>query len=314
MKSKTNLFSKIGFSLAASLTIACGAARAQMGPAETAAPGDALSTLNGEFRNIYAAAREKAIAETEPLIVCYSDHMVLIDGNYRDEASFLPAKYTQLKVVDHVPLALFVLLHEHCDKTLDENMLKQLGRIKELVIPARRSLAALELDSATLDRQYRLLDQSLLFIDRTIDTRYIRSADLLAFCRRLKPEIMENAARAVGLQIQAMDDKVSTWRKKLGDDRFKKITVVIVSGHMPRDQHSCYQYFARVFDVKEEGQKIVYSEGPAEEKAARELVGTHVLDASIGDAFFREPLRMHRDLLSDGAREYLHAHRPKAKI
>jgi hypothetical protein len=314
VKSKTKLFTLIGLSLATSLAIDTGTVRAQMGPAEPAAAGDALSTLNSEFRNIYAGAREKAIAATEPLIVCYSDHMVLIDGDYRDEISFLPAKYSQLKVVDHVPLALFVLLHEHCDKTLDESMLKQLLKIKELVIPARRSLAGLDLDSATLDRQYRLLDQSLLFIDRTIDTRYIRNNDLIAFCRKLKPEIMENAAQAVGLQIAAMDEKVSTWRKKLGDDRFKKMTVVIVSGHMPRDQHSCYQYFARVFDVKEEGQKIVYSEGAAEEKAARELVGTHVLDASIGEAFFREPLRMHRDLLSDGAREYLHTHRPKAKI
>jgi hypothetical protein len=38
---------------------------------------------------------------------------------------------------------------------------------------------------------------------------------------------------------------------------------------------------------------------------ALELLGTHLLDASIGEGFFGDPLRLHRDLLGDAAAAYL---------
>ena len=301
---------------------------AQMGPSSSSSSSSSsekslqselnnpLLELNQEFRQVYSAAKERAIRDTQPLILCYSDKMILVDGDKRDEFSFLPARYSQLKVVDHVPLALFVLLQPACDKMLAPDVLAQLKKIRVLTLAARPTLAdpGLGLDSVTLNRQYLLLDQSIIFMDKAIAGGYVTNKELLSFCHRLKPQIMLNAAQAVATQLETMDNKVSEWKKQLGDQRFSKLQIVIVSGHMPREEHSCFQYFAKVFDVKREGLQIVYSEGAAEEKAARELVGTHVLDASIGAGFFDEPLRMHRDLLADGAKEYLRSHRPKAKI
>ena len=34
-------------------------------------------------------------------------------------------------------------------------------------------------------------------------------------------------------------------------------------------------------------------------------VGTHLLDGSVGEAFFGDSMRMHRDLLGDAATQYL---------
>jgi hypothetical protein len=44
------------------------------------------------------------------------------------------------------------------------------------------------------------------------------------------------------------------------------------------------------------------------EKDALSLLATHVVDEAAGEAFFGDPMRMHRDLLADAARAYLDAH------
>ena len=47
------------------------------------------------------------------------------------------------------------------------------------------------------------------------------------------------------------------------------------------------------------------AEGLFEESRALNLLGTYSLDTDIGFAFFDDKKRMHRDLLEDGAAEYL---------
>ena len=41
------------------------------------------------------------------------------------------------------------------------------------------------------------------------------------------------------------------------------------------------------------------------EPQALDLLGTHLLDGSVGEAFFGDYMRMHRDLLGDAASQYL---------
>jgi hypothetical protein len=49
-----------------------------------------------------------------------------------------------------------------------------------------------------------------------------------------------------------------------------------------------------------------------DEGKALDLLGTHLVDTGIGEAFFADPRRMHRDLLSDAAGAYLDTLFPKA--
>jgi len=271
---------------------------------------DALTRLNLEFRSVYQQAKERCSQETLPLIMVMGDHMFLIDRNLRQQVDIIPALYTRLKVVDHVPLALFLLLDRQCGNALDEKTSRELDKIKEMVSQARPTLATLGLDTTTLNRQYQLVDLSLSFLERVQSQKKVSRAHLISFCRELEPLLMKNVDQAVAAELKIVDDTVRRWREKLGAERFKQLTVVIVSGHMPREKHTCFQYFCKALHVKKEGLRIVYSEGIEEEAAARDLVGTHVLDASIGETFFKEQLRMHRDLLSDGAAKYLSAHPP----
>jgi len=281
-----------------------------IGDMVTVPANDALTAFNNEARAIYAKAREHYAQTTLPLIICYSDHMVLIDSDVREEINYISHKYTDLKVVDHVALALFSLLGWQCDKALDESTLQELAKLKGLARDMEKSLDKLDWDKDTMDRQHIIIDHCVGLMELTIRRKEISKDKLDSVCQEIEPLIMQNVDQAVASQLEIMDKAVTAWKAKLGDDRFKNLTVIIVSGHMPRDRHSCFQYFSKALKVKEEGLKIIYSEGEAEEKAALEMVGTHVLDASIGQAFFKDPMRMHRDLLSDGAAKYLKAHPP----
>jgi len=49
----------------------------------------------------------------------------------------------------------------------------------------------------------------------------------------------------------------------------------------------------------------VFAESLSEEPRQLDLLGTHLLDRSIGEAFFGEFMRMHRDVLADAGRDYL---------
>jgi hypothetical protein len=74
---------------------------------------------------------------------------------------------------------------------------------------------------------------------------------------------------------------------------------------MPREDLVVTQYFLRLLHEPKEGRRVVYAESMWEEPKALDLLGTHLLDGSVGDAFFGDYMRMHRDLLGDAAKAYL---------
>ena len=90
----------------------------------------------------------------------------------------------------------------------------------------------------------------------------------------------------------------------------KKLNVIVMGTQMPRAENISVQFFAWLLGEKGEGPRIIYSEGIFDEPKALNLLGTHRLDTDIGIAFFAEERRMHRDLLSDAAKEILKGMKP----
>ena len=74
---------------------------------------------------------------------------------------------------------------------------------------------------------------------------------------------------------------------------------------MPREDLVVTQYFLRLLHEPREGRRVVYAESLWEEPKALDLLGTHLLDGSVGEAFFGDYMRMHRDLLGAAASQYL---------
>jgi hypothetical protein len=269
-----------------------------------ASPGDPLATLNQEFRTIYAGNRTRLLAGTRPLIVYDSEKLTLLRESGRAEADVQPERYRTLRTVSHVPLAVYLLL-AGTDGELDDKCLAEVRRYRALIPPARDGLAKTDLAPAVRERQQDLLEESLAFLDGVLARKRAKRDELLAFVRKVKPRVMENVAEAARAQIDALHAQVQAWKKQMTADEWRNLRVVVQGTHMPRADNVGMQYFAWALGGAVDERRLIYTEGIFDEERSLNVLGTSLQDSGIAEAFFDDPLRMHRDLLGDAARAYL---------
>lgn len=271
---------------------------------------DSLSAFNGYARQLYAESRHRHRDAARPVIVLVADQMILIHAGGREEHGLVSNKFNVLKIVDHIPLAIFSVLNQ-TDGMLSAQEKDRLTRLKSMVETLKPDLAKTDLDKGMVERQITIINQSLQFIDQRLSTGNAYKNDLRKFCRQLSPSLMLNADDAIADQLADIDEQLTIWRKQLTPEEWHNLRVVIISGHMPREQNSHFQYFSKLLKEKREGDRIVYGEGLTTEAEAMTLLATHIIDEGIARDFFADRWRMHRDLLSDGAKRYLRKHGPK---
>ena len=280
------------------------------GPAQTipAAAGPvqpaALTDLNNAFRAAYADAKRRVLAASGPTLIVNGDTFTLLREGRRVEANAGTPIYDPVKTIAHIPLAIYVTLTPG-DGAIDDDRLKTLTGLRELIPPAERSLDTLKLTAATLARQKQIVGASLAFLDDVAGTRKFARTALLAFTHRMAPLVMENVTEATRAQLDATHALVSAWRRDLSAQEWSQIHVLIIGPHMPREDLVVTQYFLRLLGEPREGRRVVYAESLWQEPQALDLLGTHLLDGGVGEAFFGDYMRMHRDLLGDAAKEYL---------
>jgi hypothetical protein len=265
---------------------------------------DSLTALNDVFRQAYAGSRRRILTSDAPLLIRSGDTAALVRGSRRAEAVVNVPVYHVVKTIAHIPLAIFVGVTPG-EEALDAERLKTLTELRRLIPPARASLDGLGLAPEVLARQDQIVRASLTFIDGAIAQRRFARNELDAFTRRMAPLVLANVGLAARAQLDALHKQVSAWRKEMTPEEWDRLHVVIITAHMPREESLDVQYFSRLLKEPMEGRRIVVAESLWEEPKALELYGTHLLDGGIGQAFFGDPMRMHRDLLADAAKEYL---------
>jgi hypothetical protein len=270
----------------------------------------ALTALNNAFRAAYAEAKSRVLASAGPTLIVNGDTFALLRDGRRVEANTGTPSYDPVKTIAHLPLAIYVTLTPG-DGVVGEDRLKTLAGLRALVPPAEASLDTLKLSAATLARQKRIVADSLAFLDDVAGRGKFARASLLAFTRGMAPLVMENVIEAARAQLDAIHAQVSAWRRDLSPQEWDRLHVVIVGPHMPREDLVVMQYFLRLLHEPREGRRVVYAEALWEEPQALDLLGTHLLDGSVGEAFFGDYMRMHRDLLGDAAGAYLPRLLPK---
>jgi len=273
---------------------------APAGPAQPAA----LTALNDAFRAAYADAKTRVLASSGPTLIVNGDNFALLRGGRRVEANVRTPIYDPVKTIAHIPLAIYVTLTPG-DGTVDADRLKTLAGLRELIPPAEASLDTLRLPAATLARQKQIVAASLAFLNDVAGARKFARSRLLAFTHDIAPLVMDNVTEATRAQLDAVHAQVSAWRRDLTESEWNRLHVLIVGPHMPRQDLVVTQYFLRLLHEPGEGRRVVYAESLWEEPKAVDLLGTHLLDGSVGEAFFGDYMRMHRDLLGDAARRYL---------
>jgi len=264
----------------------------------------ALTALNNAFRAAYADAKSRVLASSGPTLIVNGDNFALLRDGRRVEANVAAPIYDSVKTIAHIPLAIYVTLTPG-DGAVGDDRLKTLAGLRALIPPAAASLDTLKLSAATLARQKQIVAASLDFLDDVAGRRKFARSALLAFTRGMAPLVMENVTEAIRAQLDATHAQVSAWRRDLSPQEWNQLHVLIIGPHMPREDLVVKQYFLRLLDEPREGRRVVYAESLWEEPQALDLLGTHLLDGSVGEAFFGDYMRMHRDLLGDAASQYL---------
>jgi hypothetical protein len=279
------------------------------GPAEKPSANssaDPLVTLNESSRVLYTLAKQRALAAGGPVIIVVGDDVVLRNGDKRTQTRFIPDIYHTLKAFSHAPLALDVTLSAHAgENPLSEDVLHDLREYRRLLAAAEERIATAGLNPEERERQKTILSASASFLKTVMEKRRCSADDRTVFTRRMAPLVMANARAAAGAALLALHRQVSAWKGQLTPQEWDRLSVLVVGRQMPRKDNLAVQYFARLLGEPGEGSRIIYGEGLGEEPRALDLLATHRVDTQVGIDFFNDPLRMHRDLLCDGARDFL---------
>jgi hypothetical protein len=278
--------------------------------AETNAPApqsetDPLIMLNNAFRGEYSRAKTEALSKVGPLIIVEGTKAILVRNGKRTEAEIQPPIYQALKAVAHIPFAVFLMFDQSDSGELTDERVAELRDYRKLIVDAQSSLGDRGFSETQLQRQEKIIDDSLTFLDAAIENRQVQKTALDDFARHIAPVLLENVDEAARVELDALHSHVSEWRDQMTPDEWKALHVVVMVAHMPRGEELTVQYFQRLFDEPIEGHRIICAEGLWEEPRALDLLATHLIDGNAGAAFFGEFMRMHRDLLADAARAYI---------
>jgi hypothetical protein len=266
---------------------------------------DAFDVLNKAFRAAYGRGRAATLARIGPVILHEGDSVVLLRGGQRTEKEYMSPLYHHLKAVSHVPLAVFVLIEPYGYEPLTEAQVAEMRRYRGLVAAAQGALDGRGFSTEQRQRQEKILATSLAFLDGVLERRQANRQELADFTRHMGPPLLANAADAARVQLDALHAQVMAWRKDVPSEEWKRLRVVVMGSHMPRVGNLAMQYFAQLLGAPVDDRRLIYAEALYDEKRVLDLLGTSLLDSSVGRSFFGDDLRMHRDLLDEAAAAYV---------
>jgi len=266
---------------------------------------DSIIELNTLCREVYANARSHKLAESGAIIHVTGDALTLIHQGKHIEGSKVHHNYHDLKTFAHVPMAVYLCLGPYGEGDLSRTQIDSLTKLLSKIDQVSPGIESRFEDAKLAQRQKALLEKCQQFVESTLVERSYRSQDLDSFVNSCQPQIRENVRLSVRMRIDNYHNQMKTWKEKLTAEEWSQILVVISGAKMPRDDSLAVQYFAKLFQARGEGKRIVYAESVFDKEGALKILGTHLLDSDIGRDFFNNPWRMHRDLLGVEAALYL---------
>ena len=269
-----------------------------------------LEALNNRFIEIYEATRSTLVGaqKKRALIVVDGEEMLFFLGGREPETitGLRPPLYTELKILAHVPLAIFSLLTVEAGAgSLSDRTLSEAGEYLDRLRSCAADLAMRD-ENDTAAGTVTICERSLAFLETVLERRCVSEADLDAFAAGMGAEVQRLFASAARVQLDRVHEHVMRLKKTvLSPDEWRDLRVVVMGPHMAHKEDLFLQYFSRVLHTPMYTEKrLVYFEGD-DRDAALDLVGTTLIDSRSSRAFFRDETRMHRDVLSDATRRYL---------
>lgn len=264
--------------------------------------------MNLHFREQYSKSRLRKLEKLGPIVILREDKMIMRYKGDVETIKVIPQRYTLLKSVSHIPLAIYVILDGRTGH-LNADTERDLNEFMKFVDKAAANIGEWNLSAESLSRQKQMIEDSRNFVATVIKNGSVSSEELRKFTRAIAPLVLEAAYEATSMELDLIDNGLKTWKEKVPAEDWKRMHVVVMQPHMPRNENRTMLYFEKLLKQPYEGERIVYCEGSSDEDYAVNLIGTHIIDKDIAIDFFKDPWRMHRDLLGDGAKRYLKQHK-----
>lgn len=296
-----------------------------VGPAGERPTPPEYAALNKAFRKIYADRRAGVEDNLGPIVVADFKRLQLWkNGKLVEQGVGIPDQYFRLRVSAHTPFAVYLMLKPSVGRPLSSREIAQLETYREHLDAARRVMDDGGFTPAQLERQRKIFDTTLAYLDNVRRNGRTTDDELSHYITSLHKAFMANARDAAVAQVNAMHTQMLAWRKELTDDEWAGLRVVVVSSEQARRGNVATQYFAKLLNCREkqigypgESTRLYYREYTPERpgntdsyadwlhRQDRTLFATMDLDADASIAFFGNSWRMRIDVMADGARDYL---------
>lgn len=273
-----------------------------------------IKELNQSFHYSYNVmihkTHETLGKETTPVIIMAHEEVILFHKGRKEKVNIIPQLYHQLKAIGHVSFGVYVTLANNGFGPIDGDIREDLVNKSYLISQAIGYLEVNPLPEDYMETQMNTLRSAQSIINEVISSGEITEPRLQEFCDENASWYLESAAVSARLEIDSLHNTVMKWKEQMGEDNWERLHVVVCAAHQGRYREATLQYFQRLMD-EEEGlgaqmeDRVVYAEHISEPGPALDLLARHIVDQQASRDLFKDRMRLQKDLMADGAHDYL---------
>ena len=256
------------------------------------------------FMAQYDTARIRAIEEV-PLAFLAMPRTLLVvrHGQVTESFPSVTPTYTTLKDISHIILALYVASWHR--PPLEAAI--AVAAYAPYVDAVSSGLGQSAIPESDLARQRKLLAAARNLIRQATSSEGVSQEWIDLWARALGPALLQNSREAARSQLQLINHEMAAQIKQMTPQEKESFIVVVSGAHQARAENLWMQYLGQLLgpEAISGERRRVYAESVYDTQGALDLLGSHVMDRSIGEAFFASPTRMQRDLLGDAAKEII---------
>ncbi|CAF0915961.1 unnamed protein product [Adineta steineri] len=255
-----------------------------------------IEKLNQEFRHQYKQATEafwRSQIENGSVIMVNGNSITLFHKGVPSSSSQTsPAVYHHLKSIAHIPMTIRFLLINNSSTLMNDTLKQYWQNLNNLQIP--ESIQSKE--KASVDH---IVSESQKLLREEMDKKGSIDREMLRnFCQSLTHDLTILLDAAAIAQLNEMHEIIQDWMREYNfDPKDPSLKVLIIGPRAAREKNLHATYFERLLG-DERTRNIVYIEELfRDEEKARSIFSSWFLARELGDSFFNDKDRMHRDLL-----------------
>lgn len=274
----------------------------------------AITDLNQAFHesynNLIHRTFERLGKEHTPVIIMAHEEVMLFHMGEQETINVIPELYHQLKGIGHVSFGVYVTLADNGYGELREDIRGNLEQQRYLIERGLSYLDVEPLPMKLMPTHRKMLETALEIIDEVLADGMVVEEKVLEYGQKSAPWYLEGASIGARLEIDELHETVMNWKAQMGAENWENIYVVVCAAHQGRYREATLQYFQRLLHEAEGSgaemeDRVIYAEHIEEPKAAMDLLARHLVDQRASVDLFGSCTRLQRDLMSDGAHEYL---------